>query len=110
MEEDLGLGISAGKSASERLRPKLGGQKKILIYLLSSLSSSYHIVYNLSPLSKLLQGGFILESVSRNSPIIRFAHNWPQTRSLQNPTDLSVSYELRWRISSFVSILVICLL
>ena len=64
--------------------------------------SSSHDIYNMTPrLSKRFTFEFILESASRNSPNIRFAHIWPQIRSLQNPADFSVSYELRWRISRF---------
>ena len=87
MEEDLGLEISAGKLAGERLRPRKRGKEKGLMYLLSSQYSSSHNVNSLSPLSESLQWVLILESVSRNSPIIRFAHIWPQTQSLQNPAD-----------------------
>ena len=63
--------------------------------------TSSHYVYNLSPLSKCFTFEFILGSASRNSSNIRFAHIWPQIRSRQNPTDYSVTYKLRWRISRF---------
>ena len=82
-------------------RQEVQSQERSCTHFLVDIHSLPYTVSTICLHSKYFTSQFKLERALRNSPIIRFAHIWPQIRSLQNPADYSIGEKLHWRISRF---------